>query len=84
MIKIERPEGDFARGYERRGERPVELLRLAEPRQETVALDLATADGKARLAALIASADVVVQNLKPAPWRAWASRPRRFGRGIRS
>jgi itaconate CoA-transferase len=76
VIKIERPEGDFARYYDR----------LAVPRQdgrerpdvgdsayfvwlnrgkESVVLDLAREDDKALLAAMLAKADVFVQNLKP-------------------
>jgi itaconate CoA-transferase len=76
VIKVERPEGDFARGYDQ----------LAIPREdgrerpdagesayfvwlnrgkESLTLDLARADDKAALAALLAKADVFVQNLKP-------------------
>ena len=33
VIKIERPEGDFARGYDKAAKRPVQLFRLAQPRQ---------------------------------------------------
>ena len=33
VIKIERPEGDFARGYDDAGARRVQLFRLAQPRQ---------------------------------------------------
>jgi itaconate CoA-transferase len=75
VIKIERPEGDFARGYDK----------LARPRgggeqhdegessyfvwlnrgKESVVLDLAREADKALLAAMLAKADVFVQNLKP-------------------
>ena len=33
VIKIERPEGDFARGYDALAQRPEHLFRLAQPRQ---------------------------------------------------
>ncbi len=33
VIKIERPEGDFARGYDKAAQGPVQLFRLAQPRQ---------------------------------------------------
>ena len=33
VIKIERPEGDFARFYDRAGQGLCELFRLAQPRQ---------------------------------------------------
>jgi itaconate CoA-transferase len=74
VIKIERPEGDFARGYDR----------FARPRgggahgagesayfvwlnrgKESVVLDLVREADKALLAAMLTKADVFVQNLKP-------------------
>jgi formyl-CoA transferase len=78
VIKIERPEGDFARYYDK----------LAVPREgapehacadagesayfvwlnrgkQSVVLDLARPADKALLAAMLARADVFVQNLKP-------------------
>jgi itaconate CoA-transferase len=82
VIKIERPEGDFARGYDK-------LARPREPAKQdgregpdgvegesayfvwlnrgkqSLVLDLARADDKAVLAAMLARADVFVQNLKP-------------------
>src|SRR5215470_7196970 len=54
VIKVERPEGDFARYY-------VWLNRG----KESLVLDLASESDKALLAAIIAKADVLVQNLKP-------------------
>jgi formyl-CoA transferase len=108
VIKIERPEGDFARGYDalaipradgraRTSSRPREDGRgrpdaedgrerpdAADERgrpdadagmssyfvwlnrgKESVTLDLARAEDKALLAAMLAKADVFVQNLKP-------------------
>jgi itaconate CoA-transferase len=74
VIKVERPEGDFARYYDK-------LAVPASPRgsekgesayfvwlnrgKESLVLDLARADDKALLAAILAKADVFVQNLKP-------------------
>jgi formyl-CoA transferase len=65
VIKIERPEGDFARGYDAVAKGQSSYFVWLNRGKETVALDLATAAGKAELESLIASADIVVQNLKP-------------------
>jgi itaconate CoA-transferase len=96
VIKIERPEGDFARYYDelatprqdrQRGvtqederERPDATHEDGRERpgvgqsayfvwlnrgKQSVVLDLACADDKALLAAMLAKADVFVQNLKP-------------------
>ncbi len=66
VIKIERPgTGDFARHYDRSAARPGQLLRLAEPGQGIIELDVKTDADQAVLAALLARADVFVQNLGP-------------------
>jgi itaconate CoA-transferase len=65
VIKIERPEGDFARGYDDVAAGQSSYFVWLNRGKESVVLDLAAAEGKAALAELIASADVVVQNLKP-------------------
>ncbi|MGL4240916.1 MAG: CaiB/BaiF CoA transferase family protein [Beijerinckiaceae bacterium] len=65
IIKIERPEGDFARGYDAVAKGQSSYFVWLNRGKESVALDLARPDGKAELERLIASADVVVQNLKP-------------------
>jgi itaconate CoA-transferase len=79
VIKVERPEGDFARGYDqlavpRDGKRVVgredgrgesAYFVWLNRGKESLTLDLARADDKAVLAALLAKADVFVQNLKP-------------------
>src|SRR3954466_159400 len=83
VIKIERPEGDFARGYDKLA-KPRELRSQKEDNapdavspgesayfvwlnrgKESLVLDLARDDDKAVLAAMLATADVFVQNLKP-------------------
>ena len=65
VIKVERPEGDFARGYDTivHGE-SAHLVWLNRGKQSVV-LDLSKPDDKTVLEAMIAKADVFVQNLKP-------------------
>jgi itaconate CoA-transferase len=65
VIKIERPEGDFARHYDAivHGE-SAHFVWLNRGKQSVV-LDLAKDDDKALLEAMLAKADVFVQNLKP-------------------
>lgn len=65
VIKIERPEGDFARGYDSAVNGQSSYFVWLNRGKESVALDLATPEGKRRLTDLLATADVVVQNLKP-------------------
>jgi len=65
VIKVERPEGDFAREYDHivHGE-SAHFVWLNRGKQSVV-LDLTNADDKALLEAMLAKADVFVQNLKP-------------------
>ena len=65
VIKVERPEGDFARGYDAivHGE-SAHFVWLNRGKQSVV-LDLTKPDDKALLEAMLAKADVFVQNLKP-------------------
>jgi itaconate CoA-transferase len=65
VIKIERPEGDFARGYDSLVHGESAYFVWLNRGKESVVLDLAVAGDKALLEALIARADVFVQNLKP-------------------
>ena len=65
VIKIERPEGDFARGYDDAAAGQSSYFVWLNRGKQSVVLDLATLVGRARLAALLARADVLVQNLKP-------------------
>ncbi len=65
VIKIERPEGDFARYYDDLAHGESAYFVWLNRGKESVVLDLARADDKAVLAAMLARADVFVQNLKP-------------------
>src|SRR5215467_10002300 len=65
VIKVERPEGDFARGYDKLVHGESAYFVWLNRGKESVVLDLAKADDKALLAAMLARADVFVQNLKP-------------------
>ncbi|MFI4996464.1 MAG: CaiB/BaiF CoA transferase family protein [Hyphomicrobiales bacterium] len=65
VIKIERPEGDFARGYDDAAKGQSSYFVWLNRGKESVILDLSTLEDRARLGALIARADILVQNLKP-------------------
>src|ERR1700693_1785004 len=65
VIKIERPEGDFARGYDSLVHGESAYFVWLNRGKESVVLDLARPHDKALLEAMIARADVFVQNLKP-------------------
>jgi itaconate CoA-transferase len=65
VIKVERPEGDFARGYDDLVHGESAYFVWLNRGKESVVLDLAKAEDKALLDAMLAKADVVVQNLKP-------------------
>jgi formyl-CoA transferase len=66
VIKIERPEGDFARGYDDVVHGESAYFVWLNRGKESVVLDLTTPDDRALLEAMLARADVFVQNLKPA------------------
>jgi itaconate CoA-transferase len=65
VIKIERPEGDFARGYDNLVHGECSYFVWLNRGKESVVLDLTKAEDKSLLAAMIARADVFVRNLKP-------------------
>ena len=65
VIKIERPDGDFARYYDQLAAGESAYFVWLNRGKELVVLDLARADDQALLAAMLAKADVFVQNLKP-------------------
>lgn len=64
VIKIERPEGDFARGYDTSAAGQSSYFVWLNRGKTSVTLDLSTPRGKARLEELLADADVLIQNLK--------------------
>ena len=65
VIKVERPEGDFARGYDAAAKGQSSYFVWLNRGKDSVVVDLATKEGRAHLEQLIASADVLLQNLKP-------------------
>ena len=65
VIKVERPEGDFARGYDAAAKGQSSYFVWLNRGKNSVVIDLATKEGRAALEELIASADVLLQNLKP-------------------
>jgi formyl-CoA transferase len=65
VIKIERPEGDFARGYDDLVHGECCYFVWLNRGKESVVLDLAEAGDKTLLTALLKRADVFVQNLRP-------------------
>ena len=65
VIKVERPEGDFARGYDAAAKGQSSYFVWLNRGKSSKVLDLAVEADRAQLDVLIASADVLVQNLKP-------------------
>ena len=65
VIKIERPEGDFARGYDDVAKGQSSYFVWLNRGKQSVVLDLTREADRARLEALIKGADILVQNLKP-------------------
>ena len=65
LIKVERPEGDFARQYDHVVHGESANFVWLNRGKESVVLDLTAAADKKLFAAMIAKADVFVQNLKP-------------------
>lgn len=65
VIKIERPEGDFARGYDTAVAGQSSYFVWLNAGKESVVLDLRQGDQVATLHRLIAQSDVLIQNLKP-------------------
>jgi crotonobetainyl-CoA:carnitine CoA-transferase CaiB-like acyl-CoA transferase len=65
VIKIERQEGDFARGYDAVVHGESAYFVWLNRGKESIALDLKAADHLALLQRMIAKADVFVQNLAP-------------------
>jgi len=84
VIKVERPEGDFARGYDHLVHGESAYFVWLNRGKESVRLDLRTPEDKVLLSGLVSRADVFIQNLAPgaidrlgfAPERLRAENPR--------
>src|SRR5688500_2630350 len=65
VIKIERPEGDFARRYDNLAKGESAYFVWLNRGKESVVLDLNEEGDRTLLAAMIERADILMQNLKP-------------------
>lgn len=65
VIKLERPEGDFARQYDAYVHGESANFVWLNRGKESVVVDLMKSEDKALLAAILTKADIFVQNLKP-------------------
>jgi formyl-CoA transferase len=65
VIKVERPEGDFARGYDAAARGQSSYFVWLNRGKDSQVIDLATSEGRGQLEKLIGGADVLLQNLKP-------------------
>lgn len=65
VIKVERPEGDFARGYDRDASGLASYFVWLNRGKESVRLDLREAGDLALVRRMIARADIFLQNLAP-------------------
>lgn len=65
VLKIERPEGDFARNYDSFANGESVYFVWLNRGKESVAVDLTKPEDRRLFEALVAKADVLVQNLKP-------------------
>ena len=65
VIKVERPEGDFARGYDADARGYSSYFVWLNRGKESIALDLKNPDEMKILKQMLATADVFIQNLMP-------------------
>jgi len=65
VIKIERAEGDFARGYDKAAKGESSYFAWLNQGKESVCLDFKKADDAKLLWSMLKKADVLVQNLSP-------------------
>src|SRR5262245_51328568 len=65
VIKIERPEGDFARGYDKAVKGLASYFVWLNRGKESLTLDIKNRDDAALLHRILARADVFIQNLLP-------------------
>ncbi len=64
VIKIERPEGDFARGYDKAANGLSSYFVWLNRGKNSRIVDLACHEGKQKLEELISKADILIQNLR--------------------
>ena len=64
VLKIERPEGDFARGYDDVAKGQSSYFVWLNRGKKSITIDLAADEGRAHLKRLLRDADILVQNLK--------------------
>ncbi len=77
VVKIERAEGDFARGYDAVARGQSSYFVWLNRGKESIVLDIKQPEDKALLARMLARADVFIQKTSPpAPWPARASAAR--------
>jgi len=65
VIKVERAEGDFARGYDKAANGEASYFVWTNRGKESLVLDFKQPDDAALLESLLARADIFVQNLAP-------------------
>jgi crotonobetainyl-CoA:carnitine CoA-transferase CaiB-like acyl-CoA transferase len=65
VIKVERPEGDFARAYDTLAKGESAYFVWLNRGKESICLDLKEAEDRALLMQMASRADVFIQNLKP-------------------
>ena len=65
VIKVERPEGDFARGYDSGAGGQSAIFAWLNRGKESISLNLKADEDKALLCRMLARADVLVSNLAP-------------------
>lgn len=78
VIKVERPEGDFARRYDSDVNGESAYFVWLNRGKESIALDLRDANDHALLGRMLARADVFIQNLAPGKVEALAFDPARL------
>jgi itaconate CoA-transferase len=65
VLKVERPEGDFARRYDKYVKGQSSYFVWLNRGKESITLDLKSADDQRVLGRMLAKADVMIQNLAP-------------------
>ncbi len=65
VLKVERPEGDFARRYDKYVKGQSSYFVWLNRGKESITLDLKSADDQRVLGRMLANADVMIQNLAP-------------------